>query len=522
MADTARPRPRAVLLGVQLQSVEDAQFESTLHELARLAKTLGMQVVGRVTQKRARLEPGAVVGEGKLKELADWTGGSGRVPVGPPPRAQRREKEDDEAEEEREADAEAGDGGSAGKDAAPRASVVLVDHDLTPSQARNLERATGAEVLDRSAVILAIFQRHARSREARLQVEIARLNYIAPRLRETGGGRDREGGGIGGRGAGESASELDRRKVRDRIAELREELASIERESGTRRKRRGDQNTVALVGYTNAGKSSWMRALTGSGVLVEDKLFATLDTTVRALQPEGPMRVLVSDTVGFISNLPHDLVASFRSTLDEARDCDLLVHVVDAADPAFPAQIEVTREVLDSIGATESPRWMLLNKADRIDAATRERLAAEWPDALLASAKEPADVAALRERLVAFFERDLEQAVLVVPYTQQRLVADAHAHGRVVSESHDETGTRLVLRATPAVWARLRTALGVAPASAPKQESESAPKPASASRAASPQKATAAKKASAAKKTSAAKKKASGKKPAAAGRRSKR
>ena len=460
MEEVARPKSRTVLLGVQLPGVTDAQFTSALDELARLGKTLGMQVVGRVTQKRARLEPGAVVGEGKLKELARWTGGSGRVPVGPPPRAKRHAKKDEEGEEESEARA-AGetDEGETQEGAPARASVVLVDHDLTPSQARNLERATGAEVLDRSAVILAIFQRHARSREARLQVEIARLNYIAPRLRETGGGRDREGGGIGGRGAGESAAELDRRKVRDRIAELREELAAIEREAGTRRKRRGGQNTVALVGYTNAGKSSWMRVLTGSGVLVEDKLFATLDTTVRALHPESVPRVLVSDTVGFISNLPHDLVASFRSTLDEARDCDLLVHVVDASDPAFPAQIEVTREVLDSIGATESPRLGVLNKADRLDAATRERLAQEWPEALLASAKDPADVARLRERLLAFFERDLEEGLLVVPYAQQRVVADAHAHARVVSESHDETGTRLVLRATPAVWARLRGSL---------------------------------------------------------------
>ncbi|HVH18731.1 MAG TPA: GTPase, partial [Myxococcota bacterium] len=291
--------------------------------------------------------------------------------------------------------------------------------------------------------------------------------------------------------------------------------------SGTRRKRRGTQNTVALVGYTNAGKSSWMRVLTGSGVLVEDKLFATLDTTVRALQPEGATRVLVSDTVGFISNLPHDLVASFRSTLDEARDSDLLVHLVDAADPAFPAQIEVTREVLDSIGA-EGPRWMLLNKADRIDAETRERLAQEWPDALLGSVKEPADVALLRERLVSFFERDLEEGLLVVPYTQQKWVAEAHAHGRVISESHDETGTRLVLRAAPAVWARLRAALGETPASKAKApEAWELPKPVAAPvKAAAPpvkKKAPAPKKAAAPKKKSAAKKKAAAakKKPAA-------
>ena len=337
-----------------------------------------------------------------------------------------------------------------------RADVVLVDHDLTPSQARNLERATGAEVLDRSAVILAIFQRHARSREARLQVEIARLAYLAPRLRETGGGKDRQGGGIGGRGAGESSIELDRRKVRDRIAELRAELAQIERDAGTRRKRRSEHATVALVGYTNAGKSSWMRMLTGSGVLVEDKLFATLDTTVRALHPETTPRILVSDTVGFIKKLPHDLVASFRSTLDEARDCDLLLHVVDASDASFPAQMEVTRDVLAEIGATDSPRLLVLNKADRIDADTRDRLATEWPDAILVSAKDPADIAALRERILAFFERDMEEADLFVPYTKQRLVGEAHTNARVLAERHDEAGTHLRLRARPDVLARLR------------------------------------------------------------------
>jgi GTP-binding protein HflX len=439
-----------VLLGVQLPGVSDAEHESSLGELARLGKTLGLDVVGRVTQRRDRLAPAAVVGEGKLRELADWTGGTGVVPTGPPS-ARRRGEEDEEDEATPAAEAPA----PAEK---PRASVVLVDHELSPSQARNLERATGAEVLDRSAVILAIFQRHAKSREARLQVEIARLAYWAPRMRETGG-RDRQGGGIGGRGAGESQLELDRRKVRDRIAELREELAGIEREAGTRRKRRGELPTVALVGYTNAGKSSWMRALTGSGVRVEDKLFATLDTTVRALQPETTPRILVSDTVGFIKKLPHDLVASFRSTLDEARECELLVQVVDASDPAFPAQVEVTSEVLASIGATGSPRLLVLNKADRLDAGARARLAGEWPDALLLSVRDAADVATLHERIVAHFERGHVEAELVVPYAQQRVVAEAHASARVLAERHDESGTRLRVRATPEVLERLREML---------------------------------------------------------------
>jgi GTP-binding protein HflX len=447
-----------VLLGVQLSGVDDGEFASSLDELARLAKTLGLEVVARVTQRRARLSPGAVIGAGKLKELAEWTGGEGVVPVGPRWPRRHHGPRADEAESE----ATVVDEPSAEAAPSARASLVLVDHELTPSQARNLERATGAEVLDRTAVILAIFQRHAKSREARLQVEIARLSYVAPRLRETGGGRDREGGGIGGRGAGESASELDRRKVRDRISELRAELAAIEREAGTRRKRRGGQNTAALVGYTNAGKSSWMRALTGSGVLVEDKLFATLGTTVRALEPKGATRVLISDTVGFIKHLPHDLVASFRSTLDEARESDLLVHVVDASDPAFAAQIAVTCEVLESIGASGIPRRIVLNKVDRLDAAAREQIAAAHPDALLLSAKRPEDAAALREDLLAFFERDMEEAELVVPYALQRVVAEAHANGHVLAESHDATGTHLRVRATPEVLARLRASLAPA------------------------------------------------------------
>ncbi len=440
-------------MGVQLPGVTEAELDASLRELGRLAKTLGLQVVGRITQRRARLAPAAVLGAGKLRELARWTGGTGVVPVGPPGAKRARGEDGEPDEPEAPPDAES---------AAPalRASVVLLDHDTTPSQARNLERATGAEVLDRTAVILAIFQRHARSREARLQVEIARLGYLAPRLRETGGGRDRQGGGIGGRGAGESHFELDRRKVRDRIAELRAELAAIEREAGTRRKRRSEQSTVALVGYTNAGKSSWMRALTGSGVLVRDELFATLDTTVRALHPETVPRILVSDTVGFIKKLPHDLVASFRSTLDESRSGDLLVHLADASDPAVPAQIEVTRQVLAEIGAPPGPRLLVLNKIDRVDAETRDQLAREWPDALLLSVRDPADVARLRERILAFFERDMVEAEILVPYARQRVVGEAHSACRVLSESHEETGTRLRVRGRPDVVARLRGGAG--------------------------------------------------------------
>jgi GTP-binding protein HflX len=399
-----------------------------------------------------------VVGSGKHSELATHTGGTGEVPKGPPAKRRQAERpaEPDIEPEDASDGSELESDPAAGKRAADQATIVIVDHDLTPTQLRNLERATGAEVLDRTAVILAIFERHARSREARLQVEIARLAYMAPRLRETGRGGDRAGGGIGAKGAGESAAQLDRRKVRDRIAELRGELAEIARDAGRRRERRASADTVALVGYTNAGKSSLMRGLTGGEVYVADKLFATLDTTVRALAPPAVPPVLVSDTVGFLKKLPHDLVASFRSTLEEAREADLLLHVVDAASPAFAAQIQVTRQVLGEIGASGAPELLLLNKIDRVSAARRDELASEYPAALLVSAKSPADVAALRQRIIEFFARDLVEGVLHIPFAQHRLVSEAYASCRVLAETYDEHGARLQVLARPAVLTRLQ------------------------------------------------------------------
>jgi GTP-binding protein HflX len=313
-------------------------------------------------------------------------------------------------------------------------------------------------VLDRTGVIVEIFHRHARSREARLEVEIARLNYVAPRLREAGGA-DRQRGGIGGKGAGESALELDRRKIRDRIAELREELAAIQKEQGVRRAHRRDARRVALVGYTNAGKSSLMRALTGSEVLVADKLFATLDTTVRALHPETKPRILVSDTVGFIKKLPHDLVASFRSTLDEALEASLLLYVADASDPTFRAQLEVTRSVLGEIGADAVPRRLLLNKVDRLDAGARAALGREHPEAILLSARDPADVGALRQAIVAFFEAAMVEGELLVPYAKQGMVGEIFEAARVLSEEFDEGGRRLKVLAHPDELARLSSLL---------------------------------------------------------------
>jgi GTPase len=288
-------------------------------------------------------------------------------------------------------------------------------------------------------------------------VEIARLNYMAPRLRELGGGGgDRQRGGIGGRGAGESSIELDRRKVRDRIAELKEELANIERTARTRAQRRQSMNMAALVGYTNAGKSSLMRALTGSEVLVEDKLFATLDTTVRALQPEVKPRILVSDTVGFIKKLPHGLVASFRATLEVARDAGLLLHVVDASDGAFRSHIEVTREALREIGAADQPTFLLLNKSDRLDRASIDAIQGEYPEGILMSAIRSEDVARLRASIIEFFERDMIEEELFIPFDRVGQVNDVHQTCRVLSETYTEEGVRMRVRADPATIERLR------------------------------------------------------------------
>ena len=451
----------AVVVAVQLPDVTDGELDSSIAERERLARTLGLVPVARVTQRRAKLAPGIVLGEGKLKELATWTGGTGEVPAYEKP---GRKRTDDEIDAENDADAAETDepdpsDAETGEAEAAKAKVVLVDHDLTPTQQRNLEKATGVDVLDRTSVILEIFHRHARTREARLQVEIARLKYLAPRLREGGGGGDRVRGGIGGKGAGESALELDRRRIRDRIAELRHELAQIEGGSKTRRERRSELPTVALVGYTNAGKSSLMRALTSTDVYIADKLFATLDTTVRRLVPPTEPPILVTDTVGFIKKLPHDLVASFRSTLDEAKDADLLLHLVDASDPALADHIAVTREVLAEIGADEVPTWLLLNKIDRVEPRQRKLLADRYPGAIQLSAKDPADVVALHEELVVKFAGAFEETELVVPWTAQDVVHMIHERTNVLDKTHDEIGTRLRVRAPAKILEELRQKL---------------------------------------------------------------
>ena len=419
----------AVIAAVQLPSVNDIEFEASLTELRELAKTLGYKVVRTFTQKRSGFDPSAYLGVGKRQEISHFVGNAS-VP-------------DDLNESPY--------GAATHANAGEPIDVIFVDHEISPSQARNLEKEVGCEVMDRTMVILEIFHRNARSRAARAQVEIARLGYLAPRMREAAklaGPQGRQRSGAGGRGAGESISEMDRRKIRDRIAELQQEIVAMDVERQTQRARRqGRQElaSVALVGYTNAGKSTVMRALTGSDVLVANKLFATLDTTVRALYPESVPRVLVSDTVGFIKNLPHGLVASFKSTLDEALDAALLLHVIDASDPGFERQLEVTDKVLDEIGAQAVPRLRLFNKIDHVgdEAAQAEHeaaLLAQYPGCIVMSARRPQDIARLREVIIASFQQDLVEAELFLPWSAQQLRGEIYANCEVLEERADGEG----------------------------------------------------------------------------------
>jgi GTP-binding protein HflX len=447
--DTKPPVPRAILVAIQMPGVDDVAHTASLEELGRLVKTLGYDVIGSLSQKRDEIDGATVLGKGRLEELAAITGGTGVIgSMAPTRKSKARERFEDADDKKPQA-------APSEHDPAERPEFVIIDHDISPNQLRNIERATGAQVLDRTGVIVEIFHRHARSREAKLQVELARLKYVSPRLRESSGG----GGRQQGPGSGETDLEIDRRKIRDRLAELKEQLEEIQRDSDERRSARSDQLRVALVGYTNAGKSSLMRALTGSEVLVQDKLFATLDTTVRALQPEAKPRVLVSDTVGFIKKLPHDLVASFRSTLAEALEASLLLFVVDASDPTYESQLEVSRTVLREIGADVVPSRLLLNKIDRVSEEDRAALREKHPDAILLSSQSPQDVSSLRDTIITFFEAAMVEEQLVLPYAKQTLLSDVYANARVLSEDYDETGRIMQVRGLPGAIARLRRTL---------------------------------------------------------------
>jgi GTP-binding protein HflX len=415
---------RVVLVGVWTEGSAE-QARGSLAELARLAETAGSQVLDGLVQRRSRPDPATFIGTGKVDEL--------RAAV-----------------------------------QSTDADTVICDGELSPGQLRQLEDKLKVKVIDRTALILDIFAQHARSKDGKAQVELAQLSYLLPRLRGWGealsrqvGGRAAGGVGIGGRGPGETKIELDRRRIRNRMSKLRREVSGMKQVRETQRgsRRRHEIPSVAIVGYTNAGKSSLLNVLTGAGVLVEDALFATLDPTTRRTSTTDGRTYTLTDTVGFVRHLPHQLVEAFRSTLEETADADLLVHVVDASDPLPEDQIKAVRQVLVEVGEQHSgtmPQELLVvNKTDAASDLQVARLRHLLPDAVFVSASTGAGVAKLRERIAGLLPRPEVDIELLLPYAEGSLVARVHSEGEVLAEEHTPDGTRLHAR----VGAELATAV---------------------------------------------------------------
>jgi GTPase len=411
---------RVVLVGVWTEGTL-ASAENSMLELSQLAETAGSQVLDGLIQRRGRVDPATYVGAGKAAELAEIV-------------------------------------------AAVGADTVIADGELSPSQLRRLESVVNVKVIDRTALILDIFAQHAKSREGKVQVELAQLQYMLPRLRGWGesmsrqaGGRVAGGGGIGTRGPGETKIETDRRRIRSRISRLRREISGFEtgRQVQRGRRKRNEVPSVVIAGYTNAGKSSLLNALTGAGVLVEDALFATLDPAVRRAETPSGRPFTLTDTVGFVRHLPHQLVDSFRSTLEEAADADLILHVVDGSDADPAAQMAAVRGVLAEVGASEVPELVVVNKIDSADPVTVKALQLRERGSMLVSARTRAGLSGL---LVAIEEalpvRELVVLALV-PYRRADLVARAHAAGEVLRAEHGPDGTLLEARVTPELAAEL-------------------------------------------------------------------
>jgi GTPase len=393
-------RERIVVVGVVFGWSSVTEVETDLDELALLVDTAGADVVARMVQRRDRPDPATFLGRGKAQELRELS--------------------------------EADD-----------ADTVVFDDELSPAQQRNLEQILGRTAIDRTAVILDIFAQNARSQEGKAQVELALLRYRLPRLRGRGISFSQQAGGIGTRGPGETQLEVDRRRLLRRVSRLEEDLRRLTATRRTQRKarRRSRQRSVSLVGYTNAGKSTLLNTLTGAGVLVGNRLFSTLDPRTRRLALDGGETVLVSDTVGFVRKLPHQLVEAFRSTLDELRETDLLLHVVEGSAPEPEAQIEAVRAVLEEVGASDVPELLVVNKVDRAPSA--RRLAERHPGAVAVSAVTGEGIDELKRTMGDRLRASDRVVELVVPFERGDVLAAVHREGDVVGESHSEGATRV-------------------------------------------------------------------------------
>lgn len=403
----------AYLVSVELIEDDPQQIQESLVELGSLVRSLGDEPVGVTVQKRSRIVPATLIGTGKAEEL----------------RNSAKELKID---------------------------YVVFDQELSPSQVRNLEQIIERPILDRAGVILQIFRKNAKTREAKTQVEIAHLEYLAPRISNSWIAFERQrGGGSGGtrlKGAGETQLELDKRRIREKIASLRKDLERIQTERSTQRKLRSEEFNVVLVGYTNAGKTTLMNALTDSHLSAKDALFETLDSAVRTLKGSHNPRVLVTDTVGFIRSIPHGLVASFRSTLQEAARADLLVHVVDVSHPRYKDHIRVTDDVLKEVGAGDVDRMYVFNKIDSLKGEPRlaKILARAYKNAVCVSAQQADDIRKLRDALMEYFSRNMLEISLNVAYDDSALMGHIYAHSRVMATEWTDAEARFRIRVSRA------------------------------------------------------------------------
>jgi GTP-binding protein HflX len=404
---------RVVLMGVWTEG-SAADAENSLRELSQLAETAGSQVLDGLIQRRGRPDSATFVGAGKAAELAEVV-------------------------------------------AAVGADTVICDGELAPGQLRKLESITKVKVIDRTALILDIFAQHARSKEGKAQVELAQLQYLLPRLRGWGESLSRQaggraggagGGGIGTRGPGETKIETDRRRIRTRISRLRREIAEMSagREVQRGQRRRGQVPSVAIAGYTNAGKSSLLNRLTGAQVLVDNSLFATLDPAVRRARTPQGLPFTLTDTVGFVRHLPHQLVDAFRSTLEEVADADVILHVVDGSDADPRAQLAAVREVLGEIGARKVPELVVINKADAADPIDLEGLRLAEPKSVVVSAATGEGIDKLLAELDELLPRRQREITVTLPYERGDLVSRAHREGEVLEVRHGADGTELTAR----------------------------------------------------------------------------
>ena len=397
---------KAITVGVILPGINESEVQNHLDEMDLLADTAGAEVVGRVTQRLSKINPSFFVGKGKAEQIINQA-------------------------------------------KMLNVNLIIFDNELSPAQIKNYHKlADDIKIIDRSGLILDIFQKHAQTREAKTQVELAFCQYLLPRLTRQWTHLERQMGGIGTRaGMGETQIEIDRRLIRNRISKLKKDLKRIDRERETQSQRRKNEFRVALVGYTNAGKSTLFNALTGADVHIQDQLFATLDTTIRQLDLGNSHQVLLSDTVGFIRKLPHNLVASFRSTLKEVLEANLVLMVLDASSSIMVEHLETIRDVLSELGAGPIPEISVLNKIDLItDKNMVKKLQRQFPDAVAVSALQHLRLNELRSKILRTMENDYETVDLQIPYEYGKIIAQVQDGVEVLERVYDDQGIRLKIR----------------------------------------------------------------------------